>query len=74
MEELTRVWGSNIENGRRALGMSQAELADAVGVWQSSVAKWESGDNIPRDRHKVRIAQALRQDVRTLFPLIAGAA
>jgi transcriptional regulator with XRE-family HTH domain len=74
MEELGRLWGSNIERGRRLLGISQAELADAVGVWQSSVAKWESGENTPRDHHKIKIAQALKQDVRHLFPLVKGVA
>jgi len=33
---------------RKALGLSQAELARAIGVDQSSVSLWESGKRLPR--------------------------
>ena len=74
MDELARLYGQNIENGRRLLGLSQAQLAEIIGVNQSSVAKWESGENIPRDHHKVKLATALRQEVRHLFPLTGAVA
>lgn len=74
MEELSREWGGNIERGRTLLGLTQSQLADLVGVSQPSVAKWESGENTPRDHHKAKIAEALHQDVRSLFPLVAGVA
>lgn len=74
MEELARQWGGNIERGRTLLGLTQSQLAELVGVSQPSVAKWESGENVPRDHHKVKIARVLRQDVRSLFPLVSGVA
>lgn len=73
MEETFRLWASNIRFGRRALRMTQSVLAQKVGVAQQTVAKWEAGDP-PRDEHKVAIAEALRQDVRQLFPLTRSAA
>lgn len=74
MEEIARAWGGNIERGRSLLGLTQVQLATIVGVSQPTIAKWENGRVLPRDLHKVRLAQALRQDVRSLFPLVAGAA
>jgi DNA-binding XRE family transcriptional regulator len=84
VEQLRRLWGENIERGRRALtadgsrirsdgepSMSQATLAEKCGVTQQTVSDWESGATAPRDHHKLRIAAALHQDVRSLFPLVA---
>lgn len=33
---------------RKALGMTQAQLAEAVGASQPSVALWENGRSVPR--------------------------
>jgi transcriptional regulator with XRE-family HTH domain len=69
--ERRRLWGLNVKAGRKALGLTQTALAELVGVRQATVARWERGDMAPRDDMKVRIALALRQDVRALFPLFA---
>lgn len=68
LAELGRTWGDNIRRGRLALGLTQAQLGDLVGVQQNTIARWENG-RIPSDMHKVAIATALHQDVRQLFPL-----
>lgn len=73
-EELRRQWGTNIKLGRRALGMRQEDLADALGVRQSNVSRWEAAKTGPRDDMKARIAAVLHQDVRQLFPLFAKVA
>jgi transcriptional regulator with XRE-family HTH domain len=39
--------GQRIAVGREKIGMSQAELAQAVGVRQQTVAAWESDVNVP---------------------------
>jgi transcriptional regulator with XRE-family HTH domain len=67
--ERQRQWGRNIRVGRSALGFSQQQLAKAVGVSQSNVARWERGLTAPADDRKLKIAAVLRQDVRMLFPL-----
>ena len=33
---------------RKQCGMSQAEVAKALGIRQSTVAMWENGTNLPR--------------------------
>lgn len=70
MEELKRLWGQNVQHGRKALDMSQVDLAEACHVTQQTISSIERGEYAPRDDLKVRIATALHQDVRQLFPLI----
>lgn len=69
VDEVLRHWAENIKRGRLALGLTQLQLADLIGVRQATVARWESGDRVPRDTDKLKIATALQQDVRQLFPL-----
>lgn len=73
-DELRRDYGRNIRAGRVGLGMRQEDLAQILRVRQSTVCRWESGDVVPRDAMKVRLAQVLHQDVRQLFPLTRSAA
>ena len=56
----------NIEFYRKREGMTQAELADRVFVDQSTVSKWESGENPPRRRLLPLIADALGCTVEEL--------
>lgn len=44
---------------RLAKGLTQAELAKAVGVDQTAVHMWESGKNNPRFTHLQKLAIAL---------------
>lgn len=69
MEEVLRLWGDNIKRGRELLQLTQSALAEQCGVTRNAVSLWESGDRGPTDAHKIRIAEALHQDVRQLFPL-----
>lgn len=39
--------GTWISNGRKALGLSQAELAATLGAKQSTVSQWETGKKAP---------------------------
>jgi DNA-binding transcriptional regulator YiaG len=47
---------------REALGLSQADIARAIGVRQSTVARWESGDIHPRGHHAVALLEVLEVD------------
>ena len=42
-----RALGTRIKKRRQVLGMTQQQLADAVGVSKSTVANWESGKHFP---------------------------
>ncbi|MDO4851115.1 MAG: helix-turn-helix domain-containing protein [Actinomycetota bacterium] len=50
---------SNIQETRIAAGMTQEQLAEAVGVSRQTVAKWESGDTSPDLEHAAALADAL---------------
>lgn len=43
----TIMLAERIQSLRRAKGISQEELADAIGVSRQAVSKWESGQNSP---------------------------
>lgn len=43
---------------RRALGLSQAEMAERMGLSQSSISRFETGE-LPLDKRTLLAAQAL---------------
>ena len=51
--------GERIKSARKNCGLSQIELAKAVGRSQSAVAEWETGDTEPRRNIVEKIAAAL---------------
>lgn len=69
--------GDLIQARRRELGLSQADVAEAVGVLdqptvtRQEVARWERGKRIPRARARRALAHALDLPVR-LLDLAAG--
>ena len=72
MDELHRTWSLNIRVARKRANLTQRALAEAIGVTQAAVARWETEVSIPTDVHKIAIAAALGQDVRLMFPLVRG--
>lgn len=55
-----------IRTARRRKGLTQAELASAVGVSKASVSGWETGQNHPDIRHLARISAALKPHFKVL--------
>lgn len=51
--------GDNIQARRAAVGKTQEQLAEEVGVSRQTVAKWESGETSPDFDHAIRVASAL---------------
>ena len=49
----------NIQGSRLAIGLTQEQLAEAVGVSRQTVAKWESGETSPDLEHAAALADAL---------------
>lgn len=68
MAEMGRLSGELIRRRRTALGMTQAQLAQRVGVTQGAIQKWETGTRLARDYWRLRLAQELGRDVIELFP------
>lgn len=52
--------GEIIKANRKAEGLTQAELAELVGVSQSTIGKYETGDNEPSFEMVEKIAKALK--------------
>lgn len=52
---------SEVEQGRRTLGMTQRELADALGVYQATVAKWETGRHKPHRVYREKLAVLVKR-------------
>lgn len=52
---------------RRDRGETQEELADALGVTASSIGMYETGERIPRDEVKIKIAQHFNLSVGDIF-------
>ena len=46
---------------------TQAEVAEAIGVSQSASSMYETGERIPRDETKIRIAQYYKRTVNSIF-------
>ena len=50
---------ANIQATRQAAGLTQEQLAEAVGVSRQTVAKWEYGETSPDLEHAAALADAL---------------
>jgi len=57
--DLLRRIGANIASYRTAAGLTQAELAEQVGVEPVSLSRWETGSRSPSITVLYGIAQAL---------------
>lgn len=55
--------GPRIREARKLAGLRQVDLAESVGVPQSTVSEWETGARTPEVRYVVSLALAL--DVST---------
>jgi transcriptional regulator with XRE-family HTH domain len=61
------AWGRRISARRKALGFSQARLADLLELAQPTISKIERGALIPNDDLKWRLAGALGMPLDELF-------
>lgn len=67
------VWGVNVHEARKRLGLSRESLAQRVGVNPISVWKWETGVCAPTVGHVFALAHVLGVPVVELFPVeVAG--
>ena len=60
--------GSRLRRARVEAGLSQAELADRVGVTQGAVSLWEAGKAAPGRPAQLVVAAVLHVDVDVLWP------
>ena len=59
--------GTFIADTRKKHGMSQKQLADAVGVTDKSVSKWETGKSLPEISKMESLCEALQININELL-------
>lgn len=64
---LAGKWGARVAARRRILALSQAEVAEKVGVAQRTISRIERGQQMPSTIVKYKVARALRTTVDDLF-------
>ena len=63
----TKAIGKKLEELRKAKGITQAEVAEALGVSAMAVSLYENGERIPRDEVKIKIADFFKTPVSSIF-------
>lgn len=63
----TKAIGKKLEELRRAKGITQAEVAEALGVSAMAVSLYENGERVPRDEVKIKIADFFKTPVSSIF-------
>jgi DNA-binding XRE family transcriptional regulator len=58
---------NKIKQFREKLGISQAALSKKLDVSQSTVAMWETGENVPKTNTLPELAKALNCSIDDLF-------
>ena len=64
--------GKGIAQRRKALGLSQEEMAKQIGVTRQAVSKWESGAAMPSVDNMIELSRALGVSVDELLQLTEG--
>lgn len=63
----SEIVGKRIKELRESKKYSQETLANMIGTATSTISMYESGERIPRDEIKVKIAMALGKSVNYIF-------
>ena len=66
------TFGDLIREKREGRGLTQGQLAEAVGVSQPAVSDWENGVSYPETVRVPTVAKALRVTPAWLFSAIAA--
>lgn len=59
----------NIKNARKAAGITQKELAEAIGVRQKDISRWENGERTPNIEAFANICKALKASADMLLEI-----
>ena len=65
--DVSEVSFMNIAQLRKAAKMKQADLAEAMGVNRSTIAKWESGISAPKSAALPKLANVLGCSIEKLY-------
>ncbi len=59
---------NGLRHAREHLGLSQDELAKALGTTRGTVTRWESGQCFPKPRYRQKLSELLGISLEELFP------
>ena len=60
-------FAENLQNMRKKNGLSQEELAEALGVSRQAVSKWELGEGYPEAEKLITLAETLKVSLDALM-------
>ena len=60
-----KIIGANLKTLRGS--KTQLEVAEAIGVTTMAISQYESGDRVPRDEIKIKLAKFFGKSVEELF-------
>ena len=65
--DIKKIVGKRIQNYRKALGITQEQLAEKIGIDTISLSKIETGRNYPTAENITKLANILGIDIYELF-------
>lgn len=63
----SNIIGMRIAKLRKEKGLTQEQLANAVGITRVAITQYENGERIPKDEIKIALSKVLKQQVGSLF-------
>lgn len=67
MAILSKFLGQRIKELRKRNGLTQAALAELIGMETTNLCKLENGGQIPKEENIEKIAKALKVNIKDLF-------
>lgn len=67
MAILSKLLGQRIKDLRKRQKLTQAELAEIIGMETTNLCKLENGGQIPKEENMEKLAKALQVNVKDLF-------
>lgn len=67
MAILSKFLGQRIKELRKRNGLTQAALAELIGMETTNLCKLENGGQIPKEENMEKIAKALKVNIKDLF-------
>lgn len=59
----------NIKSARKNAGLTQKQLADAIGVYQKDISRWEKGERTPAAESIKELCQTLHVSADDLLEI-----
>ena len=60
-------FAENFKNARTEAGLTQQQVADAIGIDRTSVTHYEMGDSMPSSRNLIKLCEVLNITMNELF-------